>query len=112
MQIQEGNTSAVEIGIDYFTYSADVKYNKGKKPLISGTIQAYLKDAGQRLFETKKSADKMGLPIGFKLVRGAYCPAKENWLTPLVLSILYTIASVRWISAGVRSQRQWMATKY
>ncbi|MFS8011093.1 putative proline dehydrogenase [Helianthus anomalus] len=68
----------IQPGIDYFTYWATVKYNKGTKPLVSGTIQAYMKDAGQRLFLTKKSADKMGLPIGFKLVRGAYMSSERK----------------------------------
>ncbi|KAF5779434.1 putative proline dehydrogenase [Helianthus annuus] len=68
----DAEDTSIQPGIDYFTYSASVMYNKGQKPLIFGTIQAYLKDAGERLFETKKAADKMGLPVGFKLVRGAY----------------------------------------
>ncbi|KVI02609.1 Proline dehydrogenase [Cynara cardunculus var. scolymus] len=68
----DAEDTSIQPGIDYFTYSAAVMYNKGEKPLIFGTIQAYLKDAGERLFETKRAADKMGLPVGFKLVRGAY----------------------------------------
>ncbi|KAI3520937.1 hypothetical protein L1887_10392 [Cichorium endivia] len=68
----DAEDTSIQPGIDYFTYSSAVMYNKGQKPLISGTIQAYLKDAGQRLFQTKKAADKLELPIGFKLVRGAY----------------------------------------
>ncbi|PWA46447.1 methylenetetrahydrofolate reductase family protein [Artemisia annua] len=68
----DAEDTSIQPGIDYFTYSAAVMYNKGEKPLVSGTIQAYLKDAGERLYETKKAADKMGLPVGFKLVRGAY----------------------------------------
>ncbi|KAI3799095.1 hypothetical protein L1987_34385 [Smallanthus sonchifolius] len=74
----DAEDTSIQPGIDYFTYSAAVKYNQGKKPLISGTIQAYLKDAGQRLFEAKKAADKMGLPIGFKLVRGAYMSSERK----------------------------------
>ncbi|XP_071692122.1 proline dehydrogenase 2, mitochondrial-like [Rutidosis leptorrhynchoides] len=68
----DAEDTSIQPGIDYFTYMAAVKYNKGDTPLVYGTIQAYLKDAGERLFETKKAADKMGLPVGFKLVRGAY----------------------------------------
>ncbi|KAD3640974.1 hypothetical protein E3N88_30197 [Mikania micrantha] len=68
----DAEDTSIQPGIDYFTYSAAVMCNKDQKPLVFGTIQAYLKDAGQRLLETKKAADKMGLPIGFKLVRGAY----------------------------------------
>ncbi|KAI3713104.1 hypothetical protein L1987_71675 [Smallanthus sonchifolius] len=68
----DAEDTSIQPGIDYFTYSTAVMYNKGQKPLIFGTIQAYLKDAGERLVEAKKAADKMGLPVGFKLVRGAY----------------------------------------
>ncbi|KVI08980.1 Proline dehydrogenase, partial [Cynara cardunculus var. scolymus] len=74
----DAEDTSIQPGIDYFTYSAAIVYNKGQKPLISGTIQAYLKDAGQRLFETKKAADKMGLPMGFKLVRGAYMSSERK----------------------------------
>ncbi|KAL4577348.1 hypothetical protein LXL04_013457 [Taraxacum kok-saghyz] len=68
----DAEDTSIQPGIDYFTYSTAIMYNKGQKPFISGTIQAYLKDAGQRLFQTIKAADKLELPIGFKLVRGAY----------------------------------------
>ncbi|XP_076925210.1 proline dehydrogenase 2, mitochondrial-like [Bidens hawaiensis] len=74
----DAEDTSIQPGIDYFTYSAAVEYNKGTKPLVSGTIQAYLKDAGPRLFETKKAADKMGLPIGIKLVRGAYMSSERK----------------------------------
>lgn len=42
----DAEDTSIQPGIDYFTYSAAIMYNKGQKPLISGTIQAYLKDAG------------------------------------------------------------------
>ncbi|XP_022008101.1 proline dehydrogenase 2, mitochondrial-like [Helianthus annuus] len=74
----DAEDTSIQPGIDCFTYWATVKYNKGTKPLVYGTVQAYLKDAGQRLFETKKAADKMGLPIGFKLVRGAYMSSERK----------------------------------
>ncbi|XP_042755229.1 proline dehydrogenase 1, mitochondrial isoform X2 [Lactuca sativa] len=74
----DAEDTSIQPGIDYFTYSAAIMYNKGQKPLISGTIQAYLKDAGQRLFQTKKAADKLELPIGFKLVRGAYMSSERK----------------------------------
>ncbi|KAM0006601.1 putative proline dehydrogenase [Helianthus debilis subsp. tardiflorus] len=74
----DAEDTSIQPGIDYFTYWATVKYNKGTKPLVYGTVQAYLKDAGQRLFETKTAADKMGLPVGFKLVRGAYLSSERK----------------------------------
>ncbi|KAI7732864.1 hypothetical protein M8C21_030868 [Ambrosia artemisiifolia] len=60
------------------TYWACVKYNEAERPMIYGTIQAYLKDAGERMCLTKKAADKMGLPVGFKLVRGAYMSSERK----------------------------------
>ncbi|KAL4568617.1 hypothetical protein LXL04_024232 [Taraxacum kok-saghyz] len=74
----DAEDTSIQPGIDYFTYSAAVMYNKGQKPLIFGTIQAYLKDAGERLYATKKAADQMGLPVGFKLVRGAYMSSESQ----------------------------------
>ncbi|KAJ9564271.1 hypothetical protein OSB04_000237 [Centaurea solstitialis] len=68
----DAEDTSIQPGIDYFTYSAAVMYNRGEKAQVFGTIQAYLKDAGERLVATKRAADKMGLPVGFKLVRGAY----------------------------------------
>ncbi|KAI3677410.1 hypothetical protein L2E82_51693 [Cichorium intybus] len=74
----DAEDTSIQPGIDYFTYSAAVIYNNGEKPLIFGTIQAYLKDAGERLYATKKAADQMGLPVGFKLVRGAYMSSESQ----------------------------------
>nr|XP_043634834.1 proline dehydrogenase 2, mitochondrial-like [Erigeron canadensis] len=73
----DAEDTSIQPGIDYFTYSGAIMYNKGQKPLISGTIQAYLKDTGKRLYETKKAADRMALPIGFKIVRGAYMSSER-----------------------------------
>ncbi|KAJ1427639.1 Proline dehydrogenase domain [Sesbania bispinosa] len=47
-------------------------HNNGENPIVFGTIQTYLKDAKERLFLITEVADKMGVPMGFKLVRGAY----------------------------------------
>ncbi|GAA0145537.1 oxidase [Lithospermum erythrorhizon] len=54
------------------TYSAAITYYKDDNPIVSSTIQAYLKDAKERLIQTTNAAEKMGIPMGFKLVRGAY----------------------------------------
>ena len=65
--------TSVQPAIDYLTYAAAIEYNKDKNnPIVYGTIQAYLKDSMDRLFLAAQAADKMGVPIGFKLVRGAY----------------------------------------
>ncbi|KAG8384543.1 hypothetical protein BUALT_Bualt04G0128800 [Buddleja alternifolia] len=69
----------IQPAIDYFTYSAAIEYNRDDNPLIFNTIQAYLKDAKERMVAAKRAADEMGVPVGFKLVRGAYM-SKENRL--------------------------------
>ncbi|CAI9752784.1 unnamed protein product [Fraxinus pennsylvanica] len=66
--------------INYFGHTASIMYHKDDKPIVFGTIQAYLKDAKERLVNAKKAADKMGVPVGFKLVRGAYM-SSETLLT-------------------------------
>ncbi|KAE9615710.1 hypothetical protein Lal_00017113 [Lupinus albus] len=62
----------VQPAIDYFTYSSAIMHNKGENPIVFGTMQTYLKDAMQRLKLATMAADKMNIPMGFKLVRGAY----------------------------------------
>ncbi|XP_030952758.1 proline dehydrogenase 2, mitochondrial-like isoform X2 [Quercus lobata] len=62
----------VQPAIDYFTYSSAIMYNRDDNIIMYGTIQAYLKDAKERLLLVTKAVEKMGVPMGFKLVRGAY----------------------------------------
>ncbi|KAL1291796.1 hypothetical protein AAHE18_20G225900 [Arachis hypogaea] len=64
--------TTVQPAIDYFTYSSAIVHNKDDNPIVFGTIQTYLKDSKERLLLALKAADKMGIPMGFKLVRGAY----------------------------------------
>lgn len=68
----------IQPAIDYFTYSALISHTTADSPLIYGTIQAYLKDAKERLVLAKKAANKMGLPMGVKLVRGAYMSTESQ----------------------------------
>ncbi|PSS35058.1 Proline dehydrogenase [Actinidia chinensis var. chinensis] len=68
----------VQPAIDYFTYSAAIAHNKDNNPIVYGTIQAYLKDANERLYRAVSSAEKMGVPMGFKLVRGAYLSSERQ----------------------------------
>ncbi|KAL1824398.1 hypothetical protein ACET3Z_011176 [Daucus carota] len=74
----DAEDTQIQPAIDYFTHSAAVLYNKGDKPLIFGTIQAYLKDAKERLVLVKAAADRMGVPLGVKLVRGAYMSSEAR----------------------------------
>eukprot|EP01018_Ginkgo_biloba_P034595 Gb_14261 [translate_table: standard] len=64
--------TSVQPAIDYFTYSASLEFNKSAKPVVYGTIQAYLKDALPRLRLASEEATRRGIQIGLKLVRGAY----------------------------------------
>ncbi|XP_052195408.1 proline dehydrogenase 2, mitochondrial-like [Diospyros lotus] len=75
--------TSVQPAIDYLTYSAALMHNKDDNPIIYGTIQAYLKDAKERLFLTADAAEKMGVPVGFKLVRGAYLSSERQLASSL-----------------------------
>ncbi|KAL9268418.1 Proline dehydrogenase 2, mitochondrial-like protein [Drosera capensis] len=71
----DAEETTVEPAINYLTYSSILMSGEGgnrTEPMLYGTIQAYLKDSMERLVLTSKAAEKMGVPIGFKLVRGAY----------------------------------------
>ncbi|GAA0147954.1 oxidase [Lithospermum erythrorhizon] len=68
----DAEDTIVQPAIDYMTYSAAITYYKDDDPIVFGTIQAYLRDAKERLIQTTNAAEKMGVPMGFKLVRGAY----------------------------------------
>lgn len=73
----------VQPAIDYLTYNAALSNNKAGKPIVYNTIQAYLKDAKERLFLATEAAEKMGVPMGFKLVRGAYMSSESTLATSL-----------------------------
>ncbi|XP_010261927.1 PREDICTED: proline dehydrogenase 2, mitochondrial-like [Nelumbo nucifera] len=70
--------TSVQPAIDYLTYCAAISFNKDENPVIFGTIQAYLKDSKQRLFLATEAAEKRRIPIGFKLVRGAYLSSETQ----------------------------------
>ncbi|KAF2282762.1 hypothetical protein GH714_043171 [Hevea brasiliensis] len=75
--------TTVQPAVDYFTYSSAIKCNKDDNPIVYGTIQAYLKDAKERLLLATNAADKMGVPMGFKLVRGAYMSSERKLASSL-----------------------------
>ncbi|XP_058112361.1 proline dehydrogenase 1, mitochondrial-like [Magnolia sinica] len=64
--------TSVQPAIDYFTYSAAIRFNNDENPIVYGTIQTYLRDAKERLVKAVEAAERRGISIGFKLVRGAY----------------------------------------
>ncbi|KAB2613736.1 proline dehydrogenase 1 [Pyrus ussuriensis x Pyrus communis] len=51
--------TSIQPAIDYLTYSSAIIYNKDDHPIVYGTLQAYLKDAKERLLLATKAADKM-----------------------------------------------------
>ncbi|KAK7251227.1 hypothetical protein RIF29_34242 [Crotalaria pallida] len=59
--------ATVQPAINYFTYSSTIMDNKDDNPIVYGTIQTYLKDAKERLLQTAKGADKLGVPMSYKL---------------------------------------------
>ncbi|CAN4082777.1 unnamed protein product [Withania somnifera] len=79
----DAEDTAIQPAIDYFAYSAAIKYHKDDHPLIFGTIQAYLKDSKERMVMAKRAAEKMGVPMGFKLVRGAYMSSENELASSL-----------------------------
>ncbi|VFQ80792.1 unnamed protein product [Cuscuta campestris] len=79
----DAEDTMLQPAIDYLAYTAAVSYYKGNEPLVFGTVQAYLKDAKDRLVGTKKAAEKMGIPMGFKLVRGAYLSSERRLASSL-----------------------------
>ncbi|KAK3015020.1 hypothetical protein RJ639_005604 [Escallonia herrerae] len=74
----DAEDTSLQPAIDYFTYSAAITFNKYEHPIVFGTMQLYLKDAKERLLLAKRAADKLGLPMGFKLVRGAYIVSERQ----------------------------------
>ncbi|KAE8654988.1 Proline dehydrogenase 1 [Hibiscus syriacus] len=80
--IIDAEDTSIQPAIDYFTYSSAIMYNKDD-PIIYGTIQAYLKDARERLFNTAKTAQSLGIPMGFKLVRGSYMSSETKLASSL-----------------------------
>ncbi|KAJ8751730.1 hypothetical protein K2173_025903 [Erythroxylum novogranatense] len=75
--------TSIQPAIDYFAYTSAIQYNKDDNPIVYATIQAYLKDAKDRLLLVTKAADKMGVPMGFKLVRGAYMSSESKLASSL-----------------------------
>ncbi|KAG6424029.1 hypothetical protein SASPL_114438 [Salvia splendens] len=74
----DAEDTAIQPAIDYFTFHAATMYHIGNTPLIFNTIQAYLKDSNERLVMAKIAADKAGVPLGIKLVRGAYMSTERQ----------------------------------
>ncbi|KZV37971.1 proline dehydrogenase 2, mitochondrial [Dorcoceras hygrometricum] len=75
----DAEDTSIQPAIDYLSYSAATEYRKNDgDPLIFNTVQAYLRDSKERLIVAKRSADEMGVSLGFKLVRGAYLSSERQ----------------------------------
>lgn len=74
----DAEDTAIQPAIDYLTFHAATTYHNGNTPLIFNTIQAYLKDSKERLVMAKRAADRAGVPLGIKLVRGAYMSTERQ----------------------------------
>ncbi|KAI9153227.1 hypothetical protein LWI28_008019 [Acer negundo] len=79
----DAEDTLIQPAIDYMTYSSAILYNKDDRPIVYNTMQAYLKDAKERLFLATKDAEKMKVPMGFKLVRGAYMSSETKFASSL-----------------------------
>ncbi|XP_062205568.1 proline dehydrogenase 2, mitochondrial-like [Phragmites australis] len=74
--------ATVQPAIDYFTFVGAVEFNgagDGERPIVHGTIQAYLRDARDRLEAMVRAAERERVRLGLKVVRGAYL-ARETRL--------------------------------
>lgn len=74
----DAEDTTVQPAIDYFTYWASVNYNRDDNPIVFGTMQTYLKDTKERLVNAFRGAEELGVPLGVKLVRGAYMPFERE----------------------------------
>uniref|UniRef100_K4A8Y6 Proline dehydrogenase n=1 Tax=Setaria italica TaxID=4555 RepID=K4A8Y6_SETIT len=70
--------ATVQPAIDYFTLVGALAVNgearsaDGERPIVHGTIQAYLRDARDRLEAMVRAAERERVRLGLKVVRGAY----------------------------------------
>lgn len=71
--------AAVQPAIDYFTFVGALAFNGGGRPIVHGTIQAYLRDARDRLEAMVRAAEAERVCLALKVVRGAYL-ARETRL--------------------------------
>uniref|UniRef100_A0A7N0TQQ4 Proline dehydrogenase n=1 Tax=Kalanchoe fedtschenkoi TaxID=63787 RepID=A0A7N0TQQ4_KALFE len=76
--IIDAEDTSLQPSIDYLSYSAALASpGKDGKVVLYGTIQAYLKDARERLRLACGAAEEAGVAVGFKLVRGAYMSSER-----------------------------------
>ncbi|WVZ57568.1 hypothetical protein U9M48_007937 [Paspalum notatum var. saurae] len=70
--------ATVQPAIDYFTLVGALAFNgagddeQQGRPIVNGTVQAYLRDARDRLEAMVRAAERERVRLGIKVVRGAY----------------------------------------
>ncbi|KAL6905306.1 hypothetical protein ACP4OV_002907 [Aristida adscensionis] len=72
--------ATVQPAIDYFTFAGALAFNgeaggggdRERRPIVHGTIQAYLRDARDRLEAMVGAAERERVRLALKVVRGAY----------------------------------------
>lgn len=67
--------ATVQPAIDYFTFVGALACNDagaGGRPIVHGTVQAYLRDSRDRLEAMVRAAEDQRVSLGVKVVRGAY----------------------------------------
>ncbi|XP_010553939.1 PREDICTED: proline dehydrogenase 2, mitochondrial-like isoform X1 [Tarenaya hassleriana] len=80
----DAEDTILQPAIDYMAYWSTILFNSDKsRPVVYNTVQAYLKDSGERLQLALREAEKMGVPVGFKLVRGAYMSSERRLASSL-----------------------------
>jgi proline dehydrogenase len=63
--------AAVQPAIDYLTLAGALACN-AERSIVHGTVQAYLRDARERLETMARGVERARVRLGVKLVRGAY----------------------------------------
>ncbi|KAG8624284.1 hypothetical protein KVT40_007351 [Elsinoe batatas] len=70
--IVDSEQQSIQKSIDRWTIDWMRKYNRGDRPVIINTLQAYLKESRDKLTYQLGLAEKEGWTLAIKLVRGAY----------------------------------------
>ncbi|XP_051117701.1 proline dehydrogenase 1, mitochondrial-like isoform X2 [Andrographis paniculata] len=74
----DAEDTSIQPAIDYFAYTAAIRYRRETGPLVFNTMQAYRIDAEERLEMARKAAEERGMILGIKLVRGAYMSSERR----------------------------------
>ncbi|CAN8275941.1 unnamed protein product [Cochlearia groenlandica] len=80
----DAEDTILQPAIDYMAYWSAIMFNSDKdRPIVYNTVQAYLKDSRERLALALRESEKLNVPMGFKLVRGAYMSSEARLASSL-----------------------------